>query len=55
MNRLRHDDIRQVSQVRALSPRQERFVDMTVEIIWTASWVGLLILGFIALSQKRFK
>jgi hypothetical protein len=50
-----NDEIKVVPLPPKLTPKQERFVDTTVEIIWTLSWVGLFVLGLIALSQKRFK
>lgn len=38
-----------------LSPREERIVNILVEIIWYGSVIGLFVLGAIALSQKGFK
>lgn len=38
-----------------LTPRQEKIMNILVEIIWYGSVIGLFVLGAIALSQKGFK
>jgi len=38
-----------------LTPKEERIVDILVEIIWYGSVIGLFVLLSIALSQKGFK
>lgn len=50
-----NDEIRVVPQVRTLPDKQERIVDILVEIIWYGSIIGLFILGTIAITQKGTK
>lgn len=47
-----NDEIKVVPRVRTLPDKQERIVDILVEIIWYGSIVGLFILGTIAITQK---
>ena len=47
-----NDEIRVVPQVRTFPDKQERIVDILVEIIWYGSIIGLFILGSIAIKQK---
>jgi hypothetical protein len=47
-----NDEIKVVPRVRTLPDKQERIVDILVEIIWYGSIIGLFILGSIAIKQK---